>query len=131
MIATQRRGPVEVLTIDRQERRNAVDAVACRDLQRGLTDAVDGGARVVVLTGAGGHFCAGADLGARMAWADDIAALAPLTIAGNKLALNRLEAGLGHDEDVTAAFRQAWSSSDLAEGMTAFRERRPPNFTGR
>src|SRR5204863_1526470 len=46
-----------------QERRNAVDAATCMELQRGLTDAVDRGARVVVLTGAGGHFCAGADLG--------------------------------------------------------------------
>ena len=234
-------GAVEVLTIDRQERRNAVDAATCMELQRGLTDAVDRGARVVVLTGAGGHFCAGADLGgvhdddfgaalrglldaivsvpvpviaavsgaalgagtqlavscdlrvatadarfgipaaklglmvdhwtvqrlallaghgparamllaaeqisgedglrlglvqrigdleAALAWAADIAGLAPLSIAGHKLALNRLEAGLAADADVAAAFRRAWSSADLAERMTAFRERRPPNFAG-
>lgn len=69
------------------------------------------------------------DLDAARAWAAEIAALAPLTIAGHKLALNRLEPGL-HDGDVTAAFQRAWSSADLAEGMAAFRERRAPRFRG-
>lgn len=62
MIHAERRGAVALLTIDRQERRNAVDAEACTDLRAKLDAAVDEGARVVVLTGAGGHFCAGADL---------------------------------------------------------------------
>src|SRR5438105_15528243 len=54
---------VAVLTIDRQDKRNAVDAATCTALTAQLRSAVDEGARVVVLTGAGGHFCAGADLG--------------------------------------------------------------------
>jgi enoyl-CoA hydratase len=241
MIRVERRGAVAVITLDRQERRNAIDHDACR----ALADAVHGSGaddtRVVVLTGAGGHFCAGADLGqvedaafvgalrealtalrdvpvpviaavqgaalgagtqlaiacdlrvaspdarfgipaaklglmvdhwtvrrlallaghgpARsmllaaevidgtaasglglvqrmgglvdaLAWAGEIASLAPLTIAGHKLMLNRCEAEWREDPDVSAAFTRAWRSADLAEGMAAFRERRPPQFTG-
>ena len=33
----------------------------------------------------------------RSAWAEEIAALAPLTIQGHKLALNRLESEVGDD----------------------------------
>jgi len=66
-----------------------------------------------------------------IAWAEAIAALAPLTLAGHKLALNRNEPTVIDDADVAAAFRAAWSSSDLAEGKAAFRERRAPRFEGR
>jgi enoyl-CoA hydratase len=58
----ERRGDVALLTIDRPHRRNAVDHDALAALERGITTAVDAGARALVLTGAGGHFCAGADL---------------------------------------------------------------------
>jgi enoyl-CoA hydratase len=73
------------------------------------------------------------DLDEALGWADDIAALAPLTIAGHKLALNRLEmpVGRGDDADVHAASAAAWGSEDLQEGMAAFRERRRPQFRGR
>ncbi len=55
-----------VLTIDRPERRNALNADVIRALQEGLDQArSDDTIRVVVLTGAGDEaFCAGADLGA-------------------------------------------------------------------
>ncbi|CAN5844808.1 enoyl-CoA hydratase [soil metagenome] len=238
-VHVEKRGPVVCVTIDRPERRNAVDHEALE----GLADAVHGtdGARALVLTGAAGHFCAGADLtgvedqgfslvlrrvldglrdapfptiaavdgaalcagtqlavacdlrvataGARfgipaarlglmvdhwtvqrlaflaghgparamllaaevlngdhalrcglvqrtgdltdaLGWADDIAELAPLTIAGHKLALNRLEAAVGDDPEVTEAFSRAWRSADLQEGLAAFRERRRPVFRG-
>ena len=49
---------VTVVTIDRQERRNAVD----REAAEAIRDAASSATGVVVLTGAGGHFCAGADL---------------------------------------------------------------------
>jgi enoyl-CoA hydratase len=241
-ITAERRDAVAVITIDRQERRNALDVDAATALADEVDRAVDDGCRVAVITGAGAHFCAGADLtgvedasfltalrrllralrdapmpviaaveGAALgagtqvaiacdlrvaapdasfgipaaklglmvdqwtvarlaalagtgpasamllaaevlsgadavrlglaqrsgrlddalAWADEIASLAPLTIAGHKLALNRNEPQSPEDPDVAAAFRAAWSSADLAEGMAAFRERRPPQFEGR
>ena len=60
----ERVGAAAVLTIDRPERRNAVDAATAELLRRGLEDfEADDGARALVLTGAGGvAFCAGADL---------------------------------------------------------------------
>ena len=65
------RGAVAVVTIDRQHRRNAIDGRTAQ----ALSDALDRfeaaeTARVMVLTGAGEAFCAGADLTA-------IASLAP------------------------------------------------------
>jgi enoyl-CoA hydratase len=239
VIRAERRGAVALITLDRQERRNAIDQAACRALADAVGKAED--ARVVVVTGAGGHFCAGADLshvedaafvealraallalrdvprpviaaveGAALgagtqlaiacdlrvatpdarfgipaaklglmvdhwtvqrlalvaghgparsmllaaevldgaaaaglglvqrvgtladalAWADEIAMLAPLTIAGHKLMLNRCEDEVHNDPEVADAFARAWRSSDLAEGMAAFKERRPPRFTG-
>jgi enoyl-CoA hydratase len=70
------------------------------------------------------------DLDAALAWADRIADLAPLTIAGHKLALNRLEPP-ADDADVRLAFQRAWSSDDLVEGRAAFAEKRAPRFNGR
>jgi len=60
----ERVGAAAVLTIDREHRRNAVDAATAERLREGL-DAfeADADARVLVLTGAGDvAFCAGADL---------------------------------------------------------------------
>jgi enoyl-CoA hydratase len=73
------------------------------------------------------------DLDEALAWADEIAALAPLTVAAHKLALNRLEggAGVGEDPEVEAAHDTAWQSEDLQEGLAAFRARRRPQFRGR
>jgi len=60
----ERVGPAAVLTIDRPERRNAVDRATAEAFRQGLTEfEADDDARVLVLTGAGGQaFCAGADL---------------------------------------------------------------------
>ncbi|HEY5815011.1 MAG TPA: crotonase/enoyl-CoA hydratase family protein [Solirubrobacterales bacterium] len=60
----ERVGAAAVLTIDRSERRNAIDAAAAEAFRQGLVEfEADEGARVLVLTGAGGEaFCAGADL---------------------------------------------------------------------
>jgi enoyl-CoA hydratase len=59
----ERRGVSAVLTIDRPERRNAVDGRTAAALREGLEQFEgDEGARVLILTGAGEAFCAGADL---------------------------------------------------------------------
>lgn len=73
------------------------------------------------------------DLDDALGWADEVAVLAPLTIAGHKLALNRLEmpVGRGDDPDVHAAVARAWASDDLQEGIAAFRARRRPIFKGK
>jgi enoyl-CoA hydratase len=243
VIRHEQRGAVALVTIDRQERRNAVDRDALAALNQAIEEAqhAEPATRVFVLTGAGGHFCAGADLtgledesfaatlrvvlqglhdapfptiaavdGAALgagtqlaiscdlrvaterarfgipaaklglmvdhwtvqrlaglagqgparamllaadvlggddavrlglaqrsgdlddalAWAEEIAALAPLTIQGHKIALNRLEPDVGDDPAVTDAFKRAWASADLREGLAAFHERRPPAFRG-
>jgi enoyl-CoA hydratase len=240
MIHREERGPVTLVTLDRQERRNAVDHETLGLLHEALVASSE--ARVVVLRGAGEAFCAGADLkgvedasfrdllstvlrdlrdlpcptvaavhgaalgagtqlavacdlrvatadarfgipAARLglmvdrwtvqrvamlcgqgpasamllaaetisgadahrlglvqrlgsvedalAWADDISALAPLTIAGHKVALNSLEPDLdGAVPAFDAAYRQAWESEDLQEGLAAFREGRRSLFKG-
>lgn len=71
----------------------------------------------------------GGGLEAALEWAGQIARLAPLTLAGHKLALNRVEEP-ADDPVVEAARQRAWSSSDLDEGIAAFRDRRPPAFRG-
>jgi enoyl-CoA hydratase len=56
-------GPVTVVTINRPERRNAVDSVCADQLRETfLAFDADESASVAVLTGAEGAFCAGADL---------------------------------------------------------------------
>jgi enoyl-CoA hydratase len=62
-VRVETEGPVTIVTIDRPERRNAVDpatAEALRDAFESFES--DGGQAVAVLTGSGGHFCAGFDL---------------------------------------------------------------------
>jgi enoyl-CoA hydratase len=56
-------GPVTIVTIDRPERRNAVDSV-CAEQLRQTFEAFDAdeAQSVAVLTGSAGTFCAGADL---------------------------------------------------------------------
>lgn len=241
MIRVRSEGDVAVATIDRHERRNALDLDHARDLLVTVTAAVDDGARAVVVTGEGSSFCSGADLdvvygdefraalaallrglaavpvpvvaavngpavgaGAQvavacdlrvvaptakfavptarnglavdpwtvqrfaavagagtarrllvgvdtvdaeralacgladragsfddaLAWATELAGLAPLSLAYAKLALDRL-AVTGVPDEVQAAFDACWSSDDVAEFRTARAEKRAPRFTGR
>jgi enoyl-CoA hydratase len=65
-----------------------------------------------------------------VAWAEEIATKAPLTIAGHKLMLNALDADLPVDSVVVAAFDRAWASTDLVEGKAAFADKRTPTFRG-
>ena len=66
------------------------------------------------------------------AWADQIAQLAPLTLAGFKVGLNEAEGAVRLDTGLPRApSTAAWASADLQEGLAAFAERRPPEFHGR
>ncbi|MGB7819755.1 MAG: enoyl-CoA hydratase-related protein [Ornithinibacter sp.] len=53
---------VATITIDRTHRRNALDLDSLEEVHRAALSALSDGARALVLTGAEGHFCAGADL---------------------------------------------------------------------
>lgn len=244
MLHVEPRGEsVRLLRIDRQHRRNAVDHATLQAIGDALAEAVADRVRVVVLTGDGGHFSAGADLGGiegdgfaaalgralrslrdspvltiaavdgscfgagvqlaascdlrvvgdsarigvpagqrgiavdqwtvallvellggaaaramllacevldaeaavrvglatrrgtvddALAWADELARLAPLSLVAHKAALTRVSAQLRGDDDpaVRAAFAAAWASADAAEGRAAFAAKRPAVFRG-
>jgi enoyl-CoA hydratase len=69
-----------------------------------------------------------------LAWAAEIATLAPLTLAYNKLAVTRLLEDARDPETldaVGAAFAACWASEDLVEGRRAREEKRAPRFVGR
>src|SRR5687768_1397532 len=59
-------GEIAVLTINRPERRNALNAEAARAIADGV--AAHNEVRAIVLTGAGGAFCAGGDLSELQTW---------------------------------------------------------------
>ncbi|MFD1861203.1 enoyl-CoA hydratase [Aeromicrobium camelliae] len=239
ILDTSRDGAVAVLTLRRPERRNALDLALCRAIDAAAQAAVDDGARVLVITGDGTAFCAGADLGGvygdeflealygmlhgltrlpvpviaavngpaigagtqlaiacdlrvadatarfaiptakngmavdawtirtlgklagmgparrlmlaadaldsdaalacglvdragtvedAVAWAHEIATLAPLTLAYNKLVLNGSRAD---DATIDAEFSRVWASEDVKEAARARAEKRPPVFQGR
>lgn len=63
-----------------------------------------------------------------LAWAHEIATLAPLTLAHNKLVLN----GTHHDDAaIEQSFRDVWASDDVREAAQARAEKRTPVFRGR
>ena len=62
MIASTRDGDVVVIELQREDKRNALNSDLCRAIHAAADDAVAGGARVIVITGRGTAFCAGADL---------------------------------------------------------------------
>lgn len=237
MLSTTRDGAVSLLTLEREQRRNALDVDLARAIDAAAAAEVAAGARVIVVTGAGSSFCSGADLtgvygdeflealygmlhgltrlavpliaavngpaigagtqlalacdlrvgGATakfgvptarngmavdpwtmrtlaavagggiarrlllaaetvdldtalrcglvdrpgtlddaLAWAAEIATLAPLALAHNKLVLNG-----GDDASTSATFAACWASNDVREAAAARTEKRPPVFTGR
>jgi len=65
------------------------------------------------------------DRSAAIAWARELATLAPLTLAYNKQALN------SPDGELAKAYEACWASDDCAEGQRARAEKRAPRFTGR
>jgi len=62
-VCVERDGAVVTIVIDRPERRNAVDPATAQALRDAFDDfEADNDVAVAVLTGGGGHFCAGYDL---------------------------------------------------------------------
>jgi enoyl-CoA hydratase/carnithine racemase len=88
-VVVERAGPVVRATIDRPRVRNAISPGVIEGLE-GAIDEATAGTRVLVLRGAGGVFCAGADLDFVRTHVDDSAALEKYVgaLAG---ALDRLE----------------------------------------
>lgn len=70
------------------------------------------------------------DLAEALVWADELAALAPLTVAAHKLALERAVQVPSFDPVFEQAFAAAWASADAEEGRSAFLEKRRPQFRG-
>ena len=64
VVRVERRGDVQWITIDREERRNAINEAVIAGIAGGMREAMDDfHVRAIVLTGAGERaFCAGADL---------------------------------------------------------------------
>lgn len=63
-----------------------------------------------------------------IAWAHEIAAFAPLTLAYNKLVLNGTPAD---DPAIEQGFADVWASDDVQEAAQARTDRRAPVFRGR
>ena len=237
VLDVSRDGSVALLTLTREDRRNALNLDLCRAIREAAEGAVADGVRVIVVTGRGSAFCSGADLGGvygpeflealygmlhglaklpvpiiaavngpaigagtqlaiacdlrvadetaqfavptakngmavdgwtirtlaqlagtgrarrvmlaadslgrdealaagladragtlddALAWAHEIAELAPLALAHNKLVLNG-----GDDETVNSSFEAVWASDDVREAAAARAEKRSPNFMGR
>ncbi len=98
-LALQRQGPVLHVTLNRPEVRNAMSLAMVRELRAVLAQSeMSANTRVLVLRGAGGHFCAGADLsdmaGARAQLQDNPQALAQTNAAFGDLCVAFAQTGL-------------------------------------
>lgn len=62
-----------------------------------------------------------------LAWARELASLAPLTLAYSKRVLNQP----ADDTGLIQAYEACWASDDCTEGQRARAEKRPPRFQGR
>jgi 2-(1,2-epoxy-1,2-dihydrophenyl)acetyl-CoA isomerase len=79
VVRVETEGATRIVTIHRPEARNALTRAVLAGVTRAFDEAsADGAVRCVVLTGAGGHFCAGADL--RQNLADDAGLLDHLDV---------------------------------------------------
>ncbi|MBV9113134.1 MAG: enoyl-CoA hydratase/isomerase family protein [Hyphomicrobiales bacterium] len=65
-------------------------------------------------------------------FAEEIGENAPLSIAGSKAILNAVSSGtaIAREEELQKLIDAAFDSTDYAEGVRAFGERRAPHFTG-
>jgi enoyl-CoA hydratase/carnithine racemase len=135
LLCSDRNG-VRTLTLNRPHRKNAIN----RDLWIALAEALtasgkDSGVRAVVIAGAAGAFCSGADISTP----DDshlvhkLQRLTDVALAQSKALLN--EGGSRTLRDALAGEARAqvvnFGTADSAKAYAAFAERRAPSFTGR
>ena len=77
-------GPICLLTLNRPDRLNALTVQVAKDFNLAVSEALERGARAIVLTGAGRAFCAGGDLRERFSPAtEDLVKEAQLSRAVN------------------------------------------------
>lgn len=63
------------------------------------------------------------------ALAATLASRAQVSLRGGKALVDRVVAGrTGVDDDVRAIYHESWTSTEYAEGVAAFLEKRPPDF---
>ena len=98
-LLTRHEGGVLHLTLNRPEVRNAMSLAMVLELREALVAAEsDGSTRAIVLRGAGGHFCAGADLkdmaSARLRLTEDPEAVAKVNAAFGELCVAFANTGL-------------------------------------
>jgi enoyl-CoA hydratase len=93
-VALVRRGPALWARIDRPGAGNACGAEVMAGLEEWLAAASDPGVRVLVLTGTGRSFCAGADLTEATALLGDLPALRSFLDRGRGLVRAVMEAGV-------------------------------------
>ena len=107
-LISERDGGIATITLNRPQALNALDLVMRRELASVLDEVeADEAARVMILTGAGGNFCAGGDV--------------------KTMRARRHTAAEGRAR-VESLNRMA---EDHQEGLAAFFEKRPAKFTGR
>jgi 2-(1,2-epoxy-1,2-dihydrophenyl)acetyl-CoA isomerase len=88
VVLTEKKGAVFTITLNRPEKYNALDQEVIRELQAAVDKAgADEDIKVVVLTGANGNFCSGADMALFQAglespvWLDGMRRLGRLVVA--------------------------------------------------
>ena len=62
-VLTERDGAIATITLNRPDRRNGVTVEMCSALYDTVMEVAASDARVLILRGAGSHFCVGADIG--------------------------------------------------------------------
>lgn len=131
-VATEDRGAVRILWLDRPQRRNALSSALLGDLRVALDAAdADEAVRVVVIAGRGGHFCAGGDLSDGLGAAGALAGhearaqLAELVLRMTRVGLPTIAAvegsALGGGCGLMAATDLVVASSDCRIGLPEIR----------